>query len=245
MDGSGDFEAEEPLAGGTTTPATRVGATVRRLAPVRDSPARRDLSQRALMLISLKLAGVGQDILQRYCSAALARAAEIQLASEPDTAGDLPGHLARLCALLTGHGPAGGLPLEWSSMIDVANRTDGQRQHLDISAALRPFNGVAVRVDSLVSERRSWHVFLRAEPGWWTYSADRHRKRAVTSVHAEDNLGGIYLSQFGGSTDRGDLEELTLKFLPRLNPLARALTLTFSGTPEQVTLEFRLPRPRE
>jgi hypothetical protein len=86
MDGSGDFEAEEPLAGGATTPATRVGATVRRLAPVRDSPARRDLSQRALMLISLKLAGVGQDILQRYCSAALARAAEIQLASEPDTA---------------------------------------------------------------------------------------------------------------------------------------------------------------
>jgi len=32
-----------------------------------------------------------------------------------------------------------------------------------------------------------------------------------------------------------------LRFLPRLNPLARALTLTFSGAGEQVTLELQLP----
>jgi hypothetical protein len=196
------------------------------------------------MLIGLKLTGAGQDDLQRHCSAALARAAEIQLASEPGTAGDLPGHLARLCAFLTGHGPADGLPREWSGMINAAKRTDGSRQHLDISAALPPFNGVVVRVNSLVSGPRSWLVLLRAEPGWWTYSADRHRKWAVTSVHAEDNLAGMYLSQFGGSTGHGDHEQLTLKFLPRLNPLARALTLTFSGTPERATLELRLPRPR-
>jgi hypothetical protein len=51
----------------------------------------------------------------------------------------------------------------------------------------------------------------------------------------------MYLSQFGGS--RGDVghEELTLRFLPRLNPLARALTLTFSHAGEQVTLELQLP----
>jgi hypothetical protein len=245
MNGSGDFEAEEPLAGGTTVPVTRVGATVRRLAPVRDSPAGRDLLEQALMLIGLKLAGAGQDVLQRYGSAALARAAEIELGSEPGTAGDLPGHLARLCALLTGHGPAGGLPREWSGMIDAAHRADGPQQHLDISAALPPLDGVAVRVESLVSEPRSWHVRLRAEPGWWTYSADRDRKWAVASVRAEDNLGGMYLSQFGGSTGYGGREELTLNFLPRLNPLARALTLTFSGTAEQVTLELRLPGPRE
>jgi hypothetical protein len=128
-------------------------------------------------------------------------------------------------------------------MLDAANRADGPQQHLDISAALPPFNGVAVRVDSLVSEPRSWLARLRAEPGWWTYSADRHYKRAVASVHAEDNLGGMYLSQFGGSTGHGDHEELTLKFRPRLNPLAGALTLTFSGTPEQAALELRLPRP--
>ena len=32
-----------------------------------------------------------------------------------------------------------------------------------------------------------------------------------------------------------------LRFLPRLNPLARAVTLTFSGAGEQVTLELQLP----
>jgi hypothetical protein len=243
MDGSGAFETEEPLAGATTTPVTRVGATVRRLAPERDSPARRDLLERALMLIGLKLTGADQDVLQRYCAAALARAGEIQLASEPGAAGDLPGDLARLCALLAGHGPADALPRDWSGMIDAAYRADGPQLHLGISAALPLFNGVAVRVDSLVSEPRSWHVLLRAEPGWWTYSADRHHKWAVASVRAEDNLGGLYLSQFGGSASHGGGEELSLKFRPRLNPLARALTLTFSGTPEQVALELRLPRP--
>jgi hypothetical protein len=222
-------------------PSARPDARVSRLAPVPDSPAGRELSQQALMLIGLQLTGAGQNAMERYCSAALARAAEIQQSDEPGAAGDLPGHLARLCALLTEHGPADGLPRGWSSMINAANRTDGAQQHLDISAALPPVDDIAVRIDSLVSEPGSWSVYLRAEPGWWTYSADRRRKRAVMSVHAEDDLGGMYLSQFGGSTGHGDHEELTLKFLPRLNPLARALTLTFSGTGEQVTLELRLP----
>jgi hypothetical protein len=57
------------------------------------------------------------------------------------------------------------------------------------------------------------------------------------SVNAEDDLGGIYLSQYDG----GDHKELTLRFLPRLNPLARALTLTFTDEAEQVTIELRLP----
>jgi hypothetical protein len=218
-------------------PSARPDARVSRPAPVPGSLAGRELSEQALMLIGLQLTGAGQDAVQRYCSAALARAAEI----EPGAAGDLPGQLARLCALLTGHGPADGLPPGWSSMFDAAQRTDGAQQHLDISAALPPVDDIVVRVDSLVSEPGSWSVYLRAEPGWWNYSADRHRKRAVMSVHAEDDLGGMYLSQFGGSAGHGDHEELTLMFLPRLDPLARALTLTFSGTGEQATLELRLP----
>jgi hypothetical protein len=54
-------------------------------------------------------------------------------------------------------------------------------------------------------------------PGRWTYSADRHRTWAAASVHAEDSAGGMYLSQFGGSTGHGSFEELTLSLLPRLN----------------------------
>jgi hypothetical protein len=97
-----------------------------------------------------------------------------------------------------------------------------------------------VQVDSLVSEPEAWRLYLSASPGWWTYSKDHHRKWAAMSVDAEDNLGGMYLSIFDGSTGDGDHEELTLRFLPRLDPLARALKLTFTGTSEQVAVELRL-----
>jgi hypothetical protein len=59
------------------------------------------------------------------------------------------------------------------------------------------------------------------------------------SVHAADDLGGMYLTEFGGSTGHGDYEEVTLRFLPRLDPLARALKLTFTATGKQVALELR------
>jgi hypothetical protein len=61
------------------------------------------------------------------------------------------------------------------------------------------------------------------------------------AVHAEDDLGGMYLSQFDGSSGHGDHEELTLRFLARLNSLARTLTLTFRRATEPVTIELRLP----
>jgi hypothetical protein len=51
----------------------------------------------------------------------------------------------------------------------------------------------------------------------------------------------VYLSEFDGGRGHGDHGELTSRFLPRLNPLARALTLTFSGAGEQVALELKLP----
>lgn len=71
-------------------PYTRVS----RLAPVPDSPAARELSQQGLGLIGLQLTGAGQDAVERQCSAALARAAEIQQSGGPGVAGELPGHLA-------------------------------------------------------------------------------------------------------------------------------------------------------
>jgi hypothetical protein len=57
--------------------------------------------------------------------------------------------------------------------------------------------------DSLVSEPQTWRVYLRAEPGWWNYSPDWHRKWPVMSVTAEDDLGRMYLSEFGGSLRGG------------------------------------------
>jgi hypothetical protein len=82
-------------------------------------------------------------------------------------------------------------------------------------------------------------------PGWWSYSQDRRRKWSPLSVHAEDDVGGTYLSIFGGSTGHGDHEELTLSFLPRLDPLARALKLVFSTAAEEVAVDLTLASKAE
>jgi hypothetical protein len=233
---------------GSTTrlvPSPRPDARVSRLAPVPEGPAARELSDLALNLIGLsgidQLIPFDQDEMERHCSAALARAAEIQQSAEAGPVGDLPGQLARLCAFLTGRGPADGLPSGWSGILNAANLADGAPRHLDISAALPPVHDAVVQVDSLISGPESWRVHLCAEPGWWIYSADANLKATITSVAAEDDLGGLYLSQYDGGSSHGGHEELALRFMPRLNPLARALTLTFSTACEQVTLELQLP----
>lgn len=170
-------------------PSPRPDARVSRLAPVPEGPAARELSGLALHLIGLTGYGVDQDEMERYCSAALARATEIQQSAEPGTVGALSGQLARLCDFLTGRGPADGLPPAWSGLIGAADRADGAPRHLDIAAALPPVDDIVVRVDSLVSEPGSWKVYLRAEPGWWTYSADRDRKWAAMVTRSAKGRG--------------------------------------------------------
>ncbi len=124
---------------------------------------------------------------------------------------------------------------------DAAHRTDGPAYHMDIAAGLRAVDGTAVQLDSLVSEPGSWRVHLRARPGWWRLSTDHQSKRAAMSVQAEDNLGGKYLSSFGGGgTTPSGHEEVALVFRPRLDPLARAMKLTFTGPSEQLSVTVAL-----
>ena len=87
----------------------------------------------------------------------------------------------------------------------------------------------------------------------WLAGLGRQRERqAALSLHAEDDLGGRYLSQFAGSSGQngnadpsspgyGDNAELSFRFHPRLNPLARTLTLIFRRGAEQVGVELGLP----
>lgn len=226
-------------------PSAHPAVRVSQLGPAPGRSAERELSELARSLIELRLAGVGQDaeardILSQRCAAALARTTEIRQTGELDPATELPDQIVRLCAVLTGHQPASGLPRAWSGMLDAARRIDGPAHHMDIAADLPPVDGTAVQLDSLISEPGTWRVYMRARPGWWTLSADRHRKWAAMSVQAEDNLGGTYLSTFGGSTGSRDYEELALRFRPRLDPLARGLKLTFTGTSEQVAVDLEL-----
>ena len=60
------------------------------------------------------------------------------------------------------------------------------------------------------------------------------------TVFAEDDPGGLYLSNFGGSRGRPGLEELKLTMRPRLAPEASPLTLTFASETQQVTAEIPL-----
>jgi len=243
--------------GGAATrllPSARPAVRVGQLKPVAVSPAARELSDQALWLIELRLTTAdeaAEDILSRPCSAALARMAEMQRSGELDPTSELADQLRQLCAVLTGHHPADGLPGSWSGMLDAARRADSPLRYLDIGAALPRIDGVAVQADSLFFWPGSWRLYLRATPTWWRYSEDGGRKWSPVSVHAEDDRGGKYLSTFGGSTrypGRDELgheeavshEELALRFLPRLDPLARALKLTCRGAREEVAVDLDL-----
>jgi hypothetical protein len=224
-------------------PSARPPLRVSQLRPAAVSPAERELTDQALWLIELQLTSTGEvaeDILRQPCSAAVARTAEIQRSGELDPASELPDQLRQLCAVLTEHRPAERLRASWSGMLDAARRADGPGHHLDVGAALPPIDGVAVQVDSLFSWPHSWRLYLRAMPGWWNYSEDGRRKWNPVSVHAEDDRGGTYLSTFGGSTGHRDHEELALRFLPRLDPLARALKLTCRGSSQEVVVDLGL-----
>jgi hypothetical protein len=225
--------------GSTTRLVTspRAAVHVSDVTPV--SAAENDLEELARWLIGTRLAG--SEVGPRQRSIALARAAAIRQSGELDAASELPGQLARLCASLTGERPADDLPPAWSGMLSAANRSDGPACHLDIAAALPPLYGVVVQVDSLVSRPGGWRLYLRARPGWFIYSEDRMRKWDPASVNAEDDLGGGYVSSFGGGTGHPDHEELALRFLPPLDPRARRLTLTFRAAGEQVAVAFHLP----
>jgi hypothetical protein len=221
-------------------PSPRAAVQVSQATPLPAAAAETDLDELARWLIETKLASPSTD-LTRQCSIALTRAAAIQDDAKLDASSQLPGQLAELCAALTGERPAAGLPAAWSGMLSAANLTDGPQHHLDIRSAPPALDGVVTRLDSLFSGPDTWQLMLRAAPGWFAYSEDGRHKWTPVRIYAEDDLGGQYATRFGGSSGRGGHEEVTLIFLPRLDPLARMLKLTLRGGGQQVAVAFDLP----
>lgn len=212
------------------------------LSPVGGSPAEQELRDMAEWIL---LGYLDKDIregphLKRRCRNALAQTARLREVGLADDASPLPGQFTRLCTALIRQRPPSGLPSGWHSVLNAADRTDGPRLHVDLDTALPPADGTAVRLNTLASWPGSWDLYLQARPGWWTYSTDGQRKRDAMTVSAEDDLGGLYLSNFGGSFGGRECEEVKLTMRPRLAPEARLLTLTFASETQQVTAEIPL-----
>jgi hypothetical protein len=212
------------------------------LSPVAGSPAERELRDTAWWILRGYLDQAvreGPD-LKRRCRDVLAQTATLREGGLADGASPLPGQFTRLCTALIRQRPPTGLPRGWHSVLDAADRADGPRRHVDLDTALPPADGTAVRLNTLASWPGSWGLYLQASPGWWTYSTDGQYKRDAMTVFAEDDLGGLYISEFGGSRGRPGYEELKLTFRPRLAPEASLLTLTFASETEHVTAEIPL-----
>jgi hypothetical protein len=139
--------------------------------------------------------------------------------------------------------PAAGRP----GMPDAAPQADGPQLYRDIGVALPAVGGVSIDLDSLVSLPGSWQLYLRARPRWRNYSRAGQREKDPIWVHAEDDRGGSYLGSYVRNTGllneeerAAEQEELALQFLPRLDPLARALELTFQGAHEEITVDLEI-----
>jgi hypothetical protein len=212
------------------------------LSPVTGSPAERELRDTAwwILLGYLDKAMREGPELKRRCRDVLARTATLREGGLVDGASPLPGQFTRLCTALIRQRPPSGLPSGWHSVLNAADRADGPRLHVDLDTALPPVDGTTVRLNTLASWPGSWDLYLQATPGWWIYSTDGQRKRDAMTVFAEDDLGGLYLSNFGGSRGRPGCEGVKLTMRPRLAPAARLLTLTFASETEQVTAEIPL-----
>jgi hypothetical protein len=123
---------------------------------------------------------------------------------------------------------------------DAVDRSDGPRRHLDLGITLPSIGGITLQFDSLISAPGGWSLFLRASPRWWRYRDDRRQKWSAVELSAEDDCGCRYQHRFGGSSGRDGHEELSLRFSPGLDPLARRLRLTCTGSAEQVTIDVDL-----
>lgn len=143
--------------------------------------------------------------------------------------------------------PARGTTARQSGLPDAAPRVNGPRINCDIGVALPAVDGTSIHLDSLTSLPGSWQLYLRAWPRWRNYSQAGQREKDLVSVHAEDDRGGSYLASSSRNTGHPvseervmEWEELLLQFLPPVDPLARALKLTFQGAHEEITVGLEI-----
>lgn len=131
----------------------------------------------------------------------------------------------------------------------AALRADGPQLHRGIGVTLPAVDGVSIHLDSLVSLPSGWHLYLHSSRRG-RGRADR-RKRGLIAVHAEDDRGRRYLASYDRSTGAPESEEpagepamereeLIARFIPRLDPLAWTLRLTFQGAHQEIPVDLAI-----
>jgi hypothetical protein len=130
-------------------------------------------------------------------------------------------------------------------------RAGGPQFYRDIGVALPAVDGVSIRLDTLISLPGSWLLYLCARPQWWDYGPAGRLAEDPFSVRGEDDRGGSYVGGYARNTlvltpeesareSGGGRVELALEFLPRLDPLARAIKLTFQGANEEIMVDLEI-----
>jgi hypothetical protein len=150
--------------------------------------------------------------------------------------------------------PARVTAARWTVIAGAALRTDGSRLHRDIGVVLPVVDGARVHLDSLVSLPGGWHLYLRLYRPARPPSRDRgragRRNKDLIAVHAEDDRGRRYLASYlrspalpAGGDPAGqamEREEVTVRFGPRLDPLAWTVRLTFQGTRQEIPVDVEI-----
>jgi len=236
---------------GTTRllPSARVAARAGNVAPVTGSAAERDLA-RSIRLITWIWLGTPAWNREAYareaCASLLARTAQARQEGTLESASGLPDQIERLCAVLTGEGPADGLPAPWAGMLAAAGQLDGPRHHLSIGLTVPPVEGAIIHLDALTCAPYLWRLHLRSAGRWPVEvrrdgSGNLPGKWRNMQFSADDDRDNSYIGNVGAfSSGDGAIERFTVEFRTRLDPLARRLALTFTGPADQVTIDLEL-----
>jgi len=140
----------------------------------------------------------------------------------------------------TGQRSDHGLPPGGDAPREAADRADGPRHHLDLGIALPPIDGMILQLDSLISAPGAGRCSCAPVPGGGATGTTGAASGAGWRSAPKTTGGSPYQYSFGGSAGRDGHEELSLRFRPRLDPLARRLRLTCAGSAEQMAVDLDL-----
>jgi hypothetical protein len=146
--------------------------------------------------------------------------------------------------------PAQVTAATWTAIAGAVLRADGPQLHRGIGVTLPEADGVSIHLDTLVSLPYGWHLYLHSSRPRARGRDDR-RKKSLIAVHAEDDRGRRYLASYDRSTSAPgseepagepamEREELIARFIPRLDPLAWNLRLTFQGAHQEILVDLAI-----